>query len=135
MARKRISKSMLSFVLITVLLISGVSVAQKALDYNTVAYSGTGEISNEDKNISAKKMIKNYADENGYCVDGGGSLWALMSEGAQKLGIDSTELPLDKQRVINNLEVGNPVVCIMGPGDFTKKRAFHCNDGYRKRQD
>lgn len=228
MARKRISKSMLSLVLITVLLISGVSVAQKALDYNTVAYSGTGEISNEDKNISAKKMIENYADENGYtlsdypqslvdllkrnketkefvlnypkykdkhfkinmkeykncdsvplfmqwdvrwgykiygddvagltacgptclsmvavyllqdikyspdymidwakengyCVDGGGSLWTLMSEGAQKLGIDSTELPLDKQRVINNLEVGNPVVCIMGPGDFTKKGHF-----------
>ena len=68
MARKRISKSMLSFVLITVLLISGVSVAQKALDYNTVAYSGTGEISNEDKNISAKKMIENYADENGYTL-------------------------------------------------------------------
>lgn len=45
-------------------------------------------------------------------------------EGAQKLGIDSTELPLDKQRVINNLEVGNPVVCIMGPGDFTKKGHF-----------
>ncbi len=55
---------------------------------------------------------------------GGGSLWTLMSEGAQKLGIDSTELPLDKQRVINNLEVGNPVVCIMGPGDFTKKGHF-----------
>lgn len=47
-----------------------------------------------------------------------------MSEGAQKLGIDSTELPLDKQRVINNLEVGNPVVCIMEPGDFTKKGHF-----------
>lgn len=42
----------------------------------------------------------------------------------EKLGIDSTELPLDKQRVINNLEVGNPVVCIMGPGDFTKKGHF-----------
>lgn len=55
MTRKRISKSMLSLVLITVLLISGVSIAQRALDDNTVAYSGTGEISNEDKNISAKK--------------------------------------------------------------------------------
>lgn len=228
MARKRISKSMLSFVLITVLLISGVSIAQRVHNDNSAAYSGLGETSDEDKNISAKKMIKNYADENGYtlsdypqslvdllkrnketkefvlnypkykdkhfkinmkeykncdsvplfmqwdirwgykmygddvagltacgptclsmvavyllqdikyspdymidwakengyCVDGGGSLWTLMSEGAQKLGIDSTELPLDKQRVINNLEVGNPVVCIMGPGDFTKKGHF-----------
>lgn len=228
MARKRISKSMLSLVLITVLLISGVSIAQRVHNDNSLAYSGLGEASNEDKNISAKKMIENYADENGYtlsdypqslvellkrnketkefvlnypkykdkhfkinmkeykncdsvplfmqwdirwgykmygddvagltacgptclsmvavyllqdikyspdymidwakengyCVDGSGSLWTLMSEGAQKLGIDSTELPLDKQRVINNLEVGNPVVCIMGPGDFTKKGHF-----------
>ncbi|MDD6568397.1 MAG: papain-like cysteine protease family protein [Eubacteriales bacterium] len=47
-----------------------------------------------------------------------------MSEGAEKLGIDSTELPLDKQRVLRNLEVKNPVVCIMGPGDFTAKGHF-----------
>lgn len=77
----------------------------------------------QDIKYSPDYMI-DWATENGYCVDGGGSLWTLMSEGAQKLGIDSTELPLDKQRVINNLEVGNPVVCIMGPGDFTKKGHF-----------
>lgn len=77
----------------------------------------------QDIKYSPDYMI-DWAKENGYCVDGSGSLWTLMSEGAQKLGIDSTELPLDKQRVINNLEVGNPVVCIMGPGDFTKKGHF-----------
>lgn len=77
----------------------------------------------QDTKYSPDYMI-DWADKNGYCVDGGGSLWTLMSEGAEKLGIDSTELPLDKQRVINNLEVGNPVVCIMGPGDFTKKGHF-----------
>ena len=77
----------------------------------------------QDTKYSPSYMI-DWAKDNGYCVDGGGSLWTLMSEGATKLGIDSTELPLDKQRVINNLEVGNPVVCIMGPGDFTKKGHF-----------
>lgn len=77
----------------------------------------------QDTKYSPSYMI-DWAKDNGYCVDGGGSLWTLMSEGASKLGIDSTELPLDKQRVINNLEVGNPVVCIMGPGDFTKKGHF-----------
>ncbi|MDD6567743.1 MAG: C39 family peptidase [Eubacteriales bacterium] len=77
----------------------------------------------QDTKYSPDYMI-DWADKNGYCVDGGGSLWTLMSEGAEKLGIDSAELPLDKQRVINNLEVGNPVVCIMGPGDFTKKGHF-----------
>ena len=55
MARKRISKSMLSLVLITVLLISGVSIAQRVHNDNSLAYSGLGEASDEDKNISAKK--------------------------------------------------------------------------------
>lgn len=50
----------------------------------------------QDIKYSPDYMI-DWAKKNGYCVDGSGSLWTLMSEGAQKLGIDSTELPLDKQ--------------------------------------
>jgi hypothetical protein len=65
------------------------------------------------------EYMRNYATENGYSVDGNGSAWTLFSEGAVNLGFDVTEIPLDKERVIANLEVGNPVVCIMGPGDFT----------------
>ena len=30
-----------------------------------------------------------------------------------------TEIPLVKQRVLDNLEVGNPIICVVGPGDFT----------------
>lgn len=58
-------------------------------------FNGCG-LSLQDIKYSPDYMI-DWAKENGYCVDGGGSLWTLMSEGAQKLGIDSTELPLDKQ--------------------------------------
>ena len=65
-----------------------------------------------------------WAIENGYCVNGGGSLWTLISEGGRKLGLDVTEIPLDKNRVMNNLKVGNPIICIMGPGDFTSKGHF-----------
>lgn len=64
-----------------------------------------------------------YSEENGY-ASSGATLWTLMSKGASALGLDVTEIPLDKQRVANNLEVGNLIICIMGPGDFTTSGHF-----------
>ena len=46
------------------------------------------------------------------------------------LGLDVIEIPLDVDRIIRNLEVGNPVVCIMGPGDFTSTGHFIVMTGY-----
>ena len=73
----------------------------------------------QDTKYSPEYMM-DFAVDNGYCVKGGGSLWTLISEGGTKLGLDVTEIPLDKDRVIRNLEVGNPIICVMGPGYFTK---------------
>lgn len=77
----------------------------------------------QDTKYSPDYMI-DFAIDSGYCVKGGGSLWTLISEGGTKLGLDVTEIPLDKDRVIRNLEVGNPIICVMGPGYFTKKGHF-----------
>ena len=71
-----------------------------------------------------------FAEDSGYASDGNGSAWALISEGGQQLGFDVTEIPLDEQRVIDNLEVGNPIVVIMGPGDFTTSGHFIVFTGY-----
>ena len=62
-----------------------------------------------------------FAITNGYCVPGNGTAWTLISEGGERLGLDVTEIPLVKSRVMDNLEVGNPIICIMGPGDFTSE--------------
>jgi hypothetical protein len=40
------------------------------------------------------------------------------------------EIPLDEDRLIRNLEVGNPVICVMGPGDFTTTGHFIVMTGY-----
>ena len=72
----------------------------------------------EDPQFSPDKIL-NFALENGYYSKGNGSSWTLISEGGKKLGFDVTELPLDKNRILKNLEVGNPIICAMGPGDFT----------------
>jgi len=60
-----------------------------------------------------------FATENGYYSPGNGSSWTLISEGGVTLGLDVTEIPLVKKRIFDNLEVGNPIICAMGPGDFT----------------
>ena len=65
-----------------------------------------------------------FSTENGCSTDLNGSAWTLMSEGAAKLGLDSTEVGADGDRVIAELEEGRPVVCIMAPGDFTKVGHF-----------
>lgn len=72
----------------------------------------------EDPQYSPDKMLA-FALENGYYSKGNGSSWTLISEGGKQLGFDVTELPLDKNRILKNLEVGNPIICAMGPGDFT----------------
>ena len=65
------------------------------------------------------RYVADFAEENNYYVAGSGSKWALISEGGEVLGLDVTELPLDENRMKKELEQGNPVICIMGPGHFT----------------
>ncbi len=82
--------------------------------------------------MSPDKIIE-FACDNGYELkgkQGKGSSWTLISEGGRKLGFDVTELPLDKNRIIKNLEAGNPIICSMGPGDFTSSGHFIVLTGY-----
>ncbi len=76
-----------------------------------------------DEAYSPDNMIR-FAQVNDYCVPGSGSSWTLISEGGVKLGFDVTEIPLDKDRILRNLEVDNPIICVMGPGDFTTTGHF-----------
>ena len=65
-----------------------------------------------------------WASGHGYAVNGNGSAWSLFTDGAAKLGLTSRELPLSEGEVRQALERGEPVVCIMGPGDFTTTGHF-----------
>lgn len=85
------------------------------------------------------KYIAEFSERNGYSVPGQGSAWTLISEGGRKLGLDVTEIPFDETRIIRNLEAGNPIICILGPGDFTTSGHFivmtKCVDGKIKVND
>ena len=65
-----------------------------------------------------------YSQNNCYYVNGTGTSWELMGNGASNLGLDAVQIPLDENRIIANLEAGNPVICSMGPGEFTKTGHF-----------
>lgn len=76
-----------------------------------------------DDSITPYKVAK-YAQENGYYVEGNGTAWSLMTEGCIHFGIQGNELPLDENVIFSTLEKGNPIICSMGPGDFTDKGHF-----------
>ena len=76
-----------------------------------------------DEAFSPDEMIE-FAKKGGYYSPGSGSSWTLISEGGVKLGFDVTEIPLVKKRILDNLEVGNPIICAMGQGDFTSSGHF-----------
>lgn len=72
-----------------------------------------------DAETFAPAHVIEFAKKNGYYSKGNGSSWTLISEGGVELGLDVTEIPLVKKRIMDNLEVGNPIICAMGKGDFT----------------
>ena len=77
-------------------------------------------------------VIADYAMNNGYYDYEymSGTFWTLMTDGANGLGFESIEITVDEDRMINNLNVGNPIVCIMGPGTFTAEGHFIVLTGY-----
>lgn len=68
--------------------------------------------------------VAQFAEKNGYYVEGSGSSWLLMIEGASYFGITGTEISLSKDVVFSTLESGIPIICSMRPGDFTTTGHF-----------
>lgn len=68
--------------------------------------------------------VAKMAEDNGYYVDGSGSSWELMSSGAEKLGLTVSNVIFDTEHIRATLEAGQPIICVMGPGDFTDAGHF-----------
>lgn len=71
-----------------------------------------------------------FSQENGYYVEGSGTAWALMTDGASRLGLSARELSLDESVMKSALDNGQPVICSMGAGDFTTQGHFILIYGY-----
>lgn len=68
--------------------------------------------------------VARLADRNGYYVSGVGSSWELMSAGAAEMGLTVHEIPFSAEGITDALQAGMPVICSMGPGEFTYSGHF-----------
>ena len=72
----------------------------------------------QDPSLDPKTMAE-FSEDYGYCSPGFGSYWSLIYEGGEILGLDVQSVYNDEHTIISNLEAGNPIICLVGPGDFT----------------
>lgn len=68
--------------------------------------------------------VAKMAEKSGYYVEGQGSAWSLMTEGAAQIGLNGQELSFDRDSVYRALQSGGMIICVMRPGDFTTSGHF-----------
>lgn len=68
--------------------------------------------------------MADYAMRNDYYAEGVGTAWDFMTKGARRLGLKVQEVGLDENVVMRHLRQGHPIICAVGPGDFTTTGHF-----------
>ncbi|MCH5265286.1 MAG: C39 family peptidase [Lachnospiraceae bacterium] len=71
-----------------------------------------------------------YSERAGYYVEGSGTSWGLMTEGAAHYGLSARELSLSEAAMKAVLNNGGMIICAMRPGDFTTEGHFIVIYGY-----
>ncbi len=64
------------------------------------------------------------AEKGNHYVSGIGSSWSLMQDMARELGLEVNEVFFMADSIIEELEAGRPIICAVGPGDFTTAGHF-----------
>lgn len=89
-------------------------------------------ISLTGQNNMTPAQVAQFSETNGYYVEGSGTAWSLMTEGASQLGLSARELSLDEYVMKAALDAGQPIICSMGAGDFTTQGHFIMIYGYNE---
>ncbi|MGN0353149.1 MAG: C39 family peptidase [Roseburia sp.] len=76
-----------------------------------------------DDDMNPYEMAK-HAEAEGFYVEGSGSAWSMMEILPQEMGLDVRTVTFDEARIKAELNSGHPIICIMGPGDFTTTGHF-----------
>ena len=61
-----------------------------------------------------------YVRDRGYYVPGSGTVWATMEAIPPELGLTVENVQFDAEGIRSKLREGHPIICNVGPGDFTK---------------
>ena len=76
-----------------------------------------------DTSVTPVKVAR-YSEKNGYIDENNNTYWELMSEGGKHWGIKSSGGDTSEDFIAKELKAGHPIICSVGPGDFTKKGHF-----------
>lgn len=63
--------------------------------------------------------VAQMAEKEGYYVKGEGTSWSLMTDGAREIGLTAEQVTFSEEGIRNTLAAGHPIICVVGPGDFT----------------
>ena len=78
---------------------------------------------NEDVTITPAKVAE-YGTENGYVDGDNNTLWAFMKEAGANWNLSCKEGILDENWIAKELQSGHPIICSVGPGNFTTDGHF-----------
>lgn len=71
------------------------------------------------------KKVADFSVAEGFYAEGAGTSWSLMQEGAEKLGLYAWQIQSwSESSIKKELAAGHPLICSMGPGDFTDAGHF-----------
>ncbi|MCR5528880.1 MAG: C39 family peptidase [Saccharofermentans sp.] len=89
-----------------------------------------------DNDYMTPAWVAQFSMDNGYYdyENYSGTFWSLMTSGAETLGLIPEEVTGEVWDIEEHLANGEPIIAIMGPGDFTSEGHFivlvSCEDGY-----
>lgn len=84
---------------------------------------------NQDASITPAKVAA-YGTEHGYVDEENNTYWRFMDEAGANWNLNSTAGLLSEEQVALELSQGHPIICSVGPGDFTKIGHFIVLTGY-----
>lgn len=84
---------------------------------------------NKDPSITPAKVAV-YGTENHYVDEDNNTYWAFMQEAGSNWNLSSYEGVLTEEQVGAELAAGHPIICSVGPGDFTQNGHFIVLTGY-----
>lgn len=72
-----------------------------------------------DASLTPAKLAQ-YGMEHNYINKENDTKWSFMTEACKEWGISCREELLEEKELKNELKAGNPIICSVGPGVFTK---------------
>lgn len=75
--------------------------------------------------------LARYGTNHDYITEENDTRWVFMTEACKEWGISCREQLLDEEGVKQELQAGHPIICSVGPGDFTKIGHFIVLAGYK----